>query len=477
VGRHWRFCLLESAAIRESETRLTVTLPFGPRVYFVRSNTDPTQYFSADREWLGRLKGDAFQAVCARWEMTFWRGRLQTLVEKEKKRALTVLYNGTTPLGLRDDYLHQLVVQVVQEPGQPFPSALVAQRQAYGLEFAGQELQRITYPQQTGIATQPGNQDRLSWGAAAAGQPQLRITLREGGELLRVWKAKTRWIVTDGEWNYGFTSTGKKGAWPAASRTNRQGRVEAYAFDNLRGVSTYRALDGTVTKKHYFMTKGPLWMKFRRQETLTNGQMVVTRRMDYDTAGRKLREEGAQGLTEYTYDAAGRLTLETCNGRMVWRKTYDAKGRLTREEHADGRLATYIYQSDAVFTRQVREASGICFTERMELGEVRQWTGPQGQTYRYTYYPGRHAIKDVTYADGSVQSLRWDWTTGQVRAEYWNGRLRTRYVAHPKTGERVRLEYAEGGQLKTAVFDADHSKRVGLEELSSMLKIVEDQKT
>jgi hypothetical protein len=136
-------------------------------------------------------------------------------------------------------------------------------------------------------------------------------------------------------------------------------------------------------------------------------------------------------------------------------------------------LATHVYQSDAVFTRQVREASGICFTERVEQGEVRQWTGPQGQTYRYTYYPGRHAVKDVTYADGSVRSLRWDWTTGQVRAEYWNGRLRNRYVAHPKTGERVRVEYAEGGQLKGAVFDADQNRRLRPEEIPAVLKVVE----
>lgn len=489
VGAYWRFCLLESSAIRESETRLTVTLPFGPRVYFVRSNTDPTQYFSADREWQGRLKGDAFQAACARWEMTFWRGRLRTLVEKEKKRALTLLYNGTTPLGLRDDYLNQLVVQVVQEPGQPFPSAIVAQRKVYGLEFSGSQLQAITSPPQAGnlapqvgpgrsaapgATPQPSNQDRLSWGTDQAGHPQLRIALHEGGERLRVWDAQRGWIVADETWNYNLRSTGKKGEWPAVSRSNRQGQVEAYAFDNLHGVGTYRALDGTVTKKYYFLTKGPLWMKFRRQETLTNGRAVVTRQVDYDTTGRKLREINAFGTTEYVYQpqtsGSSNTVAASSLGPKMKRKVYDAQGRLLEWQISSNMVRRYTYPATGVVESVDSHVNGSWMRMRVVNHRVVLKTFSRGTT---EVYDQAERLIETREANGSVERYIRN-AAGEIVRTLRDGKLYSRIIREPESGRQIYVRYDEEGAMQYAC-DAQTRQHLSEEELAVLGKVLNER--
>jgi YD repeat-containing protein len=250
--------------------------------------------------------------------------------------------------------------------------------------------------------------------------------------------------------------------------------VEAYAFDNLRGVSTYRALNGTVTKKHYFMTKGPLWMKFRRQETLTNGQMVVTRRMDYDTAGRKLREINPWGTTEYVYQSQ---TAGTSNafaavslGPKMQRKIYDSKGRLMAWQTSSNQVRRYTYPASNVVESVDTRADGS-WTKLRVVGT--KMVTKQYSTGETEIYDQAERLIETREANGSVEQYIRN-AEGEIVRTLRDGKLYSRRVREPVSGRRVYVRYDEEGTLLYAC-DARTRQHLPEAELASLEKVLNER--
>ncbi len=107
----------------------------------------------------------------------------------------------------------------------------------------------------------------------------------------------------------------------------------------------------------------------------------------YDAQGRRLTENGPDGLTTYAYDAGNRISRLTYPDGGVKNFTYDAQGRvLTEDDGAGVNRRAYEYLADR--TRVTDADNGVTTTEFIQrdgLKKPTRVTDPEGRVTTYTY--------------------------------------------------------------------------------------------
>jgi YD repeat-containing protein len=142
----------------------------------------------------------------------------------------------------------------------------------------------------------------------------------------------------------------------------------------------------------------------------------LTRRMEYDTAGRTIRlvnENGAS--TTFHYDLMDRLTQETGFDGRTQRYHYSINGQLVRSE--DERLVTLWHydESDHLTHRTVNdaEAEQWQYSERGWLTEVSHLSDGHRVAVQYEYdKQGRITLERQTVQHPETGALLWQHVTG-----------------------------------------------------------------
>jgi RHS repeat-associated protein len=169
--------------------------------------------------------------------------------------------------------------------------------------------------------------------------------------------------------------------------TEADGSVSIFTYDKEGrqtkadyGNGLYVNYTYTATSPDWTVIEGPTIGRIERKFTADgklggwvtpDGEITFT----YDTAGRLWKETQPNGqTTEYTYDAAGRVTQtkDLSTGKTVG-KSYNTGGQMLSETDALGRKTTYTYDKN---------------------GKVASNTNELGQTYSYVYAGSSTTIID-----------------------------------------------------------------------------------
>ncbi len=146
-----------------------------------------------------------------------------------------------------------------------------------------------------------------------------------------------------------------------------------------------------------------------------NAPLDYTRRFTYDEQNRIIRQEDGSAITEFVYDALGRVTDITDPDGRILSYTYDEADNLRTELRGDGE-SRYTYTYDALDNlTSVTTPSGLMTTYAVELERgtdnnptgrlLRSTTDPNGRDSVYIYDPlGR--LTEVRFQDVNDRSIR-----------------------------------------------------------------------
>jgi YD repeat-containing protein len=165
-----------------------------------------------------------------------------------------------------------------------------------------------------------------------------------------------------------------------------EGKVESIAYDDYGNVESLASEEVAYTFDHD---------EKRRLRTRTDSRFGRTLGFEYDAADRVLRKTDYQGdVTEYQYDATGRLVAERNPAYLQVSYHYDGAGRLLNRILSNGSQSDYRYDAAGrlVFLRQ-RSADGtpvveVSYDAYDAMGNLLQattnpTTSPEVATYGY----------------------------------------------------------------------------------------------
>ncbi|GHT96232.1 hypothetical protein AGMMS49545_20690 [Betaproteobacteria bacterium] len=216
------------------------------------------------------------------------------------------------------------------------------------------------------------------------------------------------------------------------SETDSTGHTLKHAYDGLnrRIKTTYP--DGTTTER--------VWDKLDLARTKDrNGKLTDYR---YDAAGRLIEVKDALRTIRHAYDAAGRpIRLTDGNGHaVIW--TRDVQGRMIARTEADGAKTTIEYD---------------------RAGRPVKRTDPLGQT-RVFHYAKDNALNRVSYLNAihATSEIRLEWDNDYPRLKAMTddmGTTRYRYGATGEPGALRLVEERTGEATRQLAYDAAGRKQ------------------
>ncbi|HHX9845129.1 TPA: RHS element core protein [Salmonella enterica subsp. enterica] len=190
-----------------------------------------------------------------------------------------------------------------------------------------------------------------------------------------------------------------------------QGRETRYDYNDAGDVTTVTGPDGSRTETQY-----DGWGK-----ALSTTQGGLTRRMEYDAAGRVTQLTNENGShSAFTWDMLDRLTQQTGFDGRVQRYGYDVTGQLIRSEDEDLVTHWHYDASDRLTHRTVNgeEAERWQYDEHGWLTELSHLSEGQRVAVHYGYdNKGRLIRERQTVNDPETGTLLWEHETLQGYSE------------------------------------------------------------
>ncbi len=398
-GRFWYCPILESIVIPFNETHF-VFRTLGGRQVFLKINEDnPGEMESGDRRFHGRRLTPGKLVITGEgWEYEFINGRLRS-AKSDTGVTLDWAYNNGRIRAISDRQKGDLL-SLDYQPGEPLPTDLVINGKRFRLKSQNVPIAQSVMGQ-TLIAGYSPSLAEIDRGLIVNGYP-IRLD-REGlfhmdctpesKDRHFVWGANDGILKSDGEWSYGTTTT--KGIGPKGiSRTDKKGRTESYVYDSRVGKSVYTSLDGTTTRRLYFVTPGLTQYKIRRLTKLVKGQEIKNARWSYDESGRLIRKIVGDRILTWNWGDTGKLAsfTEKIGERIVKNEIYDSEGKL-QTKIRNGIAYRYFYEGgktivqrldgDRVVAAQVNSAEGNAktfFTNAAKAPELLRLPGGKTET-------------------------------------------------------------------------------------------------
>lgn len=348
-GKFWFCPLLESSLILESESLLN-WMDLGGRTSFLSRRKDGT-FVSGDDRVVARKTSPSEWILTSRgMEYRYIDGKIKSL-KFAPDRVVEWVYQGSRIIGLSGSAEGTLLT-IEYGGGQAFPTALVTQGNR--VELKTQKVPSVSvvsgtpmvagFEESLGGFESPRAQCRFPIEFDPKGNFSMKATSLAGGESLFVWDAASGILKSDGEWNYTTTQDPVKG--PIVSRTNKSGQSESYYFDTKTGTSEYKAPDGTIVNRSYFIANGPTQYKIRRATTLQDGKEIAVRQWSYDEAGRLVRESEDGAERSWAWNDDGSLQSEglRAGDKVIWQTSYDKEGRMV-EKIIKNKTYRYAYEA------------------------------------------------------------------------------------------------------------------------------------
>ncbi|EGH6469007.1 RHS repeat protein [Salmonella enterica subsp. enterica serovar Enteritidis] len=190
-----------------------------------------------------------------------------------------------------------------------------------------------------------------------------------------------------------------------------QGRETRYDYNDAGDLITVTGPDGNRTETQY-----DGWGK-----ALSTTQGGLTRRMEYDAAGRVTQLTNEHGShSAFTWDTLDRLTQQTGFDGRVQRYGYDLTGKLTQSEDEDLVTHWHYDASDRLTHRTVNglEAERWQYDEHGWLTELSHLSEEQRVAVYYGYdNKGRLIRERQTVSDPQTNELLWQHETLQGYSE------------------------------------------------------------
>ncbi|EDT2944254.1 RHS repeat protein [Salmonella enterica subsp. enterica] len=195
------------------------------------------------------------------------------------------------------------------------------------------------------------------------------------------------------------------------SQKDNQGREIRYDYNDAGDLITVTGPDGSRTETQY-----DGWGK-----ALSTTQGGLTRRMEYDAAGRVTQLTNENGShSAFTWDTLDRLTQQTGFDGRVQRYGYDVTGQLIRSEDEDLVTHWHYDASDRLTHRTVNglEAERWQYNEQGWLTELSHLSEGQRVAVHYGYdNKGRLIRERQTVTDPQTDELLWQHETLQGYSE------------------------------------------------------------
>ncbi|EJO5241013.1 RHS domain-containing protein [Salmonella enterica] len=195
------------------------------------------------------------------------------------------------------------------------------------------------------------------------------------------------------------------------SQKDNQGRETRYDYNEAGDLVTVTGPDGSRTETQY-----DGWGK-----ALSTTQGGLTRRMEYDAAGRVTQLTNENGShSAFTWDMLDRLTQQTGFDGRVQRYGYDLTGKLTQSEDEDLVTHWHYDASDRLTHRTVNglEAERWQYDEHGWLTELSHLSEGQRVAVHYGYdNKGRLISERQTVSDPQTNELLWQHETLQGYSE------------------------------------------------------------
>ncbi|ECE0916774.1 RHS repeat protein [Salmonella enterica] len=196
-----------------------------------------------------------------------------------------------------------------------------------------------------------------------------------------------------------------------SSVKDSQGRETRYDYNDAGDLITVTGPDGNRTETQY-----DGWGK-----ALSTTQGGLTRRMEYDAAGRVTQLTNENGShSAFTWDTLDRLTQQTGFDGRVQRYGYDLTGKLTQSEDEDLVTHWHYDASDRLTHRTVNglEAERWQYDEHGWLTELSHLSEEQRVAVYYGYdNKGRLIRERQTVSDPQTNELLWQHETLQGYSE------------------------------------------------------------
>ncbi|HBK3693823.1 TPA: RHS repeat protein [Salmonella enterica subsp. enterica serovar Dublin] len=190
-----------------------------------------------------------------------------------------------------------------------------------------------------------------------------------------------------------------------------QGRETRYDYNDAGDLITVTGPDGNRTETQYD----------GRGKALSTTQGGLTRRMEYDAAGRVTQLTNENGShSAFTWDTLDRLTQQTGFDGRVQRYGYDLTGKLTQSEDEDLVTHWHYDASDRLTHRTVNglEAERWQYDEHGWLTELSHLSEEQRVAVYYGYdNKGRLIRERQTVSDPQTNELLWQHETLQGYSE------------------------------------------------------------
>src|SRR5262249_31218059 len=226
-------------------------------------------------------------------------------------------------------------------------------------------------------------------------------------------------------------------------------QTSAYTFDALNRIDTVTDPDGGVTRYHHDAAGNLVLTEFPNRVTETRRYAGLNRLAFLEDRGpggdvlsgyhytltpagllgRVVEDTGRQ--VDYGYDALGRLTQESVRdaalGDRTTRYTYDPAGnRLTRDDSAEG-LTTYAYDANDRLLTETRAGEVTRYTYDDNGTTLAQVRDAADQSFYRWDFANRLAGATVTDA-GGTRSVDYQYDADGVRVSAAVGGRETRYL-------------------------------------------------
>ncbi|MBN3816361.1 LysM peptidoglycan-binding domain-containing protein [Paraburkholderia sp. Se-20369] len=192
-------------------------------------------------------------------------------------------------------------------------------------------------------------------------------------------------------------------------------QVEQFVYDGLGRMLSARRFDGTWTLYRY---------DDARHQTIVTFANGLTRTSTFNAAGElvALAESAADVLLSqvgYTYDAAGRLRMETDAVGQRTHYLHDAAGRKIAQIDAAGGLTEYVYTPAGRIARTIRYATPLAAVHLAELADVGASAGAAAlermrpashgsDQIEWRAYDGAGRLARSVNGDGALTEYRYD---------------------------------------------------------------------
>ncbi|OXI87197.1 hypothetical protein CFB40_16105 [Burkholderia sp. AU31652] len=178
-------------------------------------------------------------------------------------------------------------------------------------------------------------------------------------------------------------------------------QIEQFAYDGLGRMLSARRFDGTLTLYRY---------DDARHQTIVTFANGLTRTSTFNAAGElvALAESAADVLLSqvgYTYDAAGRLRMETDAVGQRSHYLHDAAGRKIAQIDAAGGLTEYVYTPAGQIARTIRYATPLAAAQLAALADA---DGSAGSAVLERVRPASHGADQIQWRtyDGAGRLVR-----------------------------------------------------------------------